>query len=127
MDLQHSRPKTGSGILKRMETAMENADFGERSDLSSKTFGSNSDGSATNSTPNLGQDLDKDDGVRAERKLSFLDALLSQLQSQLSELSQSGQKVRTFRRSDGLAFLLEGVSLCPKCNIIHTGTSCPHC
>lgn len=61
----------------------------------------------------------------AER--DFLNALLSQLQSQLSEISERAGNVRLFQRKDGLGILLTDVQLCPRHQLMHGGQQCPMC
>jgi hypothetical protein len=110
---------------------MENDALEDRSGSSeSPRLGSNSESSAPNSKPNSEQDLGEVATKRAVRTPRLLDVLLSQLQSQLGEISDvssEGVAVRIFQRDDGLAILLGGVMLCPTHHLIHSGSVCPIC
>jgi hypothetical protein len=90
--------------------------------------------SLESSAPNLKQNSEPDQEEvatsKAARMPSLLDVLLSQLQSQLGEISDvsaEGVAVRIFQRDDGLAILLGSVRLCPSHHIIHSGLVCPIC
>jgi hypothetical protein len=67
------------------------------------------------------------DGYFRAIEQSSLTALLTMLQSQLSEIKSAGANVRLFQRSDGVGILLTGVNFCPRHQIIHSGTTCPIC
>ena len=110
---------------------MENDALEDRSDSSeSPRLGSNSESLPQKSKPNSNGDQVEAGTKRVVQKPTLLDVLLSQLQSQLgeiSDLSKEGVKVRIFQRDDGLAILLGGVMLCPAHHLIHSGNKCPIC
>jgi len=106
---------------------MENAGCAGYSDSRPHPPESKSGGLRPNLTPNSGLDLEREDGLSAEQTLSFLNALLTQLQSQLSEINERSGNVRLFQREDGLAILLTNVRLCPTHQIFHSGPMCPMC
>jgi len=113
-----------------METDMENDALEDRSDSSALRLGSNSESSAPNLKPNSEPDQVEAGTSKAVRTPTLLDVLLSQLQSQLGEISdvsREGVAVRIFQRDDGLAILLGGVKLCPTHHLIHSGSACPIC
>ncbi len=129
MRRRRSRGITGSGTLKRMETDMEKDALEDRSDSSeSPRLGSSLESSAPNLKPNSDNAPVEVATPARARKPTLLDVLLSQLQSQLgeiSDLSNESVSVRIFQRPDGLAILPGDVSLCPTHHIIHSSKGCP--
>jgi len=86
--------------------------------------------SAPNSKPNSSGGQEEVATSRAARTPTLLDVLLSQLQSQLGEISDASREdvaVLIFQRDGGLAILLGGVKLCPTHHLIHSGSACPIC
>lgn len=124
---RRSRPNADCGTLKLMETVMESADFADRSGSSRNPAESNSARSRRSLSPNSDPAPVEDAGQLPEPTLSFLNALLTQLQSQLSEINERAGSVRLFQRKDGLGILLMGVSLCPRHQVMHSGQTCPMC
>jgi hypothetical protein len=110
-----------------METVMENDEYAAPSDSSPGTSESNSDKSPTNSSKNSKSVPAEVVGKIAGRSLSYLDTLLTMLQSQLSEIKSSGGGVKLFQRDDGLVILILGTRLCPGHQIIHSDLGCPLC
>jgi hypothetical protein len=110
-----------------MEIVMESADFAGRSGSSRNPAESNSARSRQNLNPNSEPASVEDAGKVPEPTPNFLNALLSQLQSQLSEINERVGNVRLFQRKDGLGILLTGVNLCPRHQVIHGGQTCPMC
>jgi hypothetical protein len=114
-----------------METDMENDALEDHSDSSEiPRLGLNSESSAPNTKPNSSDAPAEVATNRVAPTPTLLDVLLSQLQSQLGEISDvssEGVAVRIFQRDDGLAILLGGVKLCPIHHLIHSGSACPIC
>lgn len=106
---------------------MENAGFADRSGSSPNLAESNSAKSQPISIDSLESAQGEAVGEVAGRNLTYLDSLLTMLQSQLSEIKSAGVNVRLFQRSDGVGILLTGVSFCLRHQIIHSGTTCPIC
>lgn len=106
---------------------MESADFAGRSGSSRNPAESNSAKSRRSLKANSEPDQAEDAGQPPEPTPNFLNAMLSQLQSQLSEISERAGNVRLFQRKDGMGILLTGVQLCPHHQLMHCGQQCPMC
>ena len=119
------------GISKPTKILMGSVGLDDTLDSLEKSYkeevGLNSEESLQNSPNSYASDPEAEDTNNLATKLTLLDLLLTQLQSQLAELKNAGVGVRMFQKGEGVGILLEGVKRCAEHHIMHSMAGCPLC
>lgn len=98
------------------------------SDSSTKNRRASSSAGLRQNSPTRSANVQAEDaGGKVEPKLSLSDYLLTILQSDLSELKQSGVGVKLYKMAEGTQIALQGVRVCQEHQILHSGLKCHQC